>query len=78
MLHQLQAARLVRGEHVGEVLGGVLELTAMNDGVVAALPGARGSGPPLWFTPEAEGSQVHKGAVQGDGAAPSEPVTHGR
>jgi hypothetical protein len=77
LLHQLQAARLERDEHVGDVVGGVLELTARNDGVVAALAGARGSGPPLWFTPAAEGSQVDDVVVPGDGAAHSEPVTHG-
>jgi hypothetical protein len=78
LLHQLQAARLGRDEHVGEVLGEVLELTTPREGVVAALAEARGSGPPLRFTPMAEGSQVDDAAVPGDGAAHSEPVTYGR
>jgi hypothetical protein len=78
MLGQLQAARLGRDERVGEVLGGVLELDVRRDGVVAKLVEARGSGPPLWFIPAAEGSQLDEVVVPGDGAAHSEPVARGR
>jgi hypothetical protein len=78
LLHGMQAARVERGERVGEVLGSVLELTPPRDGVVAALAEVRGCGPPLLLTPAAEGSQVDDAAVPGNGAAHSEPVTCGR
>jgi hypothetical protein len=57
LLHGMQAARLGRGEHVGEVLGGVLEVGVRREGVVAALAEARGSGPPVSFVPSAGGSR---------------------
>jgi hypothetical protein len=53
LLHGLQSARFERGEHVGEVLEGVLELTTPREGV-AVLTEGRGFGPPLSFTPAAE------------------------
>jgi hypothetical protein len=77
LLHGLQAARLGRDEHVGEVLGGMLELSAQRDGVVAALAEARGSGPTLSsvLTAETAGTDdvVLVGTV-GDGSFPAEKV----
>jgi hypothetical protein len=55
LLHGMQAARRDREERVGEVLGGVLGLAPLRDGVVVALGEARGSGPPVWFTPAVQG-----------------------
>ena len=78
LLHGLQAARRVRDERVGEVLGGVQELDVQRDVVVAALAEARGFGPPLTSVTAAQGSQVHDVAVPSDGAAHSEPVARGR
>jgi hypothetical protein len=66
MLQQLQAARLERGERVGEVLEGVLELGVQRDVVVAALAEARGSGPPLSLVPTAREMQP-----DGDGSSPA-------
>jgi hypothetical protein len=76
--HGMQAARRDREERVDKVLEEVLELTPPREGVVAALAEARGSGPPLWFTPAAEGSQVDDAAVPGDGAAYGEAAVPDR
>jgi len=68
MLYGLQAARLGRDEHVGEVLGGVMELGVRRDVVVAALAEARGFGPPLSSVLAAQESRPERdGSFQSGG-----------
>jgi len=71
LLQRLQAARGHRDERVGEVLGGVLELTAQRP-EMAVLTEIRGSGPPLSVIPAVERSRVYDTAVPGGGASDTE------